>query len=126
MQKCVCPHANVPRTRYFLQEDNYNAYYDFRMKDYLQRTRIIKTYEIRYWDLYDACEDDPNWAKKEEGDNDVEQQEPDPEPAPAATVRAGAAAKKTGDEYVFDSDEDCFVKTNSVRVSLWQTACVPM
>ena len=127
MVNCVCPHVNMPDTRYFLQEEeNYNAYYDFRMKDHIQRTRVIKTYEVRYWDLYDACDEDPAWAKDEEDNNVQPQMDVEaPEPAPA-TVGAGAAAEKTSSDWVYDSEEDCFVKKNSVRVSPCCNTCVLM
>ena len=106
----------MPHTRYFLREDNYNAYYDFRMHDHIQRARVVKTYEARYWDLYDACADDPVWAKKEEKGKDIAPQmavEP-PEPA-LPTVGAGAAVSE--EDYQYDSEEDCFVKIQKVRVS---------
>ena len=86
------------------------------MHDHIQRARVVKTYEARYWDLYDACADDPVWAKKEEEGKDIAPQmavEP-PEPA-LPTVGAGAAVSE--EDYKYDSEEDCFVKIQKVRVS---------
>ena len=123
MQKSLCAHVNMPGTRHFLQEDNYNAFYDFRMKDHLQRSRIIKTYNARFFDLYDACVDEADWAEEEE-DNHAD---PQVNEAPAlASVPAAAAAEKKGEDWVFDSEEDCFVKKKSVRVSPSSNACVLM
>ena len=34
--------------RYFLKSPNYKYFYNFNFEDYLQRVRVVKTYEIRY------------------------------------------------------------------------------
>ena len=125
MQKCLCPYVNMPdTTRYFLEEENYNAYYDFRMKDHMQRTRVIKTYEVRYWNLYDACDDDPAWAKDDEDNDEQPQMDVEAAESAPATVGAAAAAEETGEDWVYDSEEDCFVNKNSVRGSPCCNTCV--
>ena len=41
-------HAVLFLLRYFLKSPNYKYFYNFEFQDYLQRVRVVKTYNVRY------------------------------------------------------------------------------
>ena len=48
----VCPHHGLNHVsiinRYFVKSPNYKYFYNFDFEDYLQRARVVKTYNIRF------------------------------------------------------------------------------
>ena len=54
-------------TRYHLGSPNYKYFYNFKFEDYLQRTRVIRTYDIRFLNTDSfELEDPPEWELGEE------------------------------------------------------------
>ena len=69
----MCPHAFLTITRYHLKSPNYKYFYHFDFEDYLQRSRVIRTYDIRYLDMTRGksrdtfgLKDPPEWELGEE------------------------------------------------------------
>ena len=107
--QCMCPHATVHVSsriifllRYFRKDPNYTSFQDFRMKDHIQRIRIIKTYEARYSELYDTVQNEEMWVQNEvEGDDNI-----DPEESPE---EASVNAAEETPSFVYDSEDDSFI-----------------
>ena len=73
MHLTMYPHAFLTINRYHLKSPNYKYFYQFDFEDYLQRTRVIRTYEIRFLDMTQGkssdtfgIEDPPQWGLGEE------------------------------------------------------------
>ena len=117
MSKSAWIHADVWRKhrcvifllRYYREDPNYSSFNDFRMKDHIQRVKVIKTFEIRFQQLHDCVGDEECWEKEEEEEQDH------PAPEEHASVADDDAAR-----FVYDSEEDSFVpnpKTKRIQTN---------
>jgi len=88
--------------RYVNKEENYAPYHDFRFKDYVQRTQIIKTYNVRFSDLHTAVAFDKDWVTAQL--SDTEEEVPDPVSVKRKTKR------------VWDSDEEEWVHEDDTGI----------
>lgn len=73
MHLTMCPHAFLTITRYHLKSPNYKYFYNFDFEDYLQRNRVIRTYDIRFLKMTQGksrdtfgLKDPPEWGLGEE------------------------------------------------------------
>ena len=106
--------------RYFLKMKNYSPFFDFKFADYKQRVRVVRTFEVRFFDLTEVCEDEPEWSGVREDDQDG--------------VIAGAAASSSsavrasgtdGPAMEWDDDLNDFVQVlHYQRVSSLIGSCV--
>ena len=94
--------------RYFLKQKNYRPFYDFKFDDYKQRVRVVRTYEVRFMDLADLVEDEPEWIG---GDQQHDQQD-EVQAHPAAS--SGAVRASDGPAMEWDDDLNDFVEVNHV------------
>ena len=113
-------------TRYFHKSENYSYFHNFRMRDHLQRERVIKTYDARHrlmttgvsdtkYDLLDP----PGW-----GDAPPPAAESTAAAAvSAAAAAAGPAATEEDVDCIWDSDKEEWIK---VCLSSCLCVCVLM
>ena len=72
MHQSNCPHALwlVSSCRYFHNSPNYKYFYNFEFEDYLQRKRVLKTFDIRFRERTEGTsrdtfglKDPPRWLE---------------------------------------------------------------
>ena len=108
----------IMKFRYVNKEENYAPYHDFRFKDYVQRTQIIKTYNVRFSDLHTAVAFDKDWVTAQL--SDTEEEVPDPVSVKRKTKRVWDSDEE---EWVHEDDTVCLPYA-FVYVSTHKITCV--
>ena len=98
--------------RYFLKSKNYQSFLNFRFEDYLQRDRVIKTYNIRHLKMTQG-ESSENYGIPEP--KEWSEEISTPTPIESGTTNPSISSTPTGKKNLrYDSEEEAWVEIDPV------------